>query len=148
VRGTLEGHDGRLLSVVWSHDGATLASGGTDGKVRVWTFESGRVVDHQIVSIPGLIPGSLAFHPRHRNLWVSGSGGFIAILAPDTYEHKASLIFTQTGSAIFTPDGRYRVEGDIGDALWQRVGLHRFELGKVDPYLPHPARLPDDWRIA
>jgi WD40 repeat protein/3',5'-cyclic AMP phosphodiesterase CpdA len=147
VLGELEGHDGHLLSVVWSWDGTLLASGGTDGKVRVWAFGHGQVLDHRVVGIPGLIPGSLAFHPRNRSLWVSGSGGFIAILAPDTYEHRASVIFTQTGSAIFTPDGRYRVEGEIGDALWQRVGLHRFELGRVDRYLPHPARLADEWRV-
>ena len=146
VMGMLEGHH-RLLSVVWSSDGGFLASGGSDGKVRVWAVKGTQIVEHHVVSIPGLIPGSLTFHPKHRSLWVSGSGGFIAILAPETYEHQASLIFARRGSAIFTPDGRYRVEGDIGDVLWQRVGLHRFELGKIDPYLPHPARLPDDWKL-
>jgi hypothetical protein len=102
---------------------------------------------HAVISLRGLIPRALAFHPKHGTLWVSGLGGFIAILAPDTFEHCASLILTDTGSAIFTPDGRYRVEGDIGDVLWQRVGLHRFKLGKLDPYLPHPMQLPDDWRL-
>ncbi len=140
---TLESNSGPVSSVTWSSEGGRLASGSVDGKVRVWDAIEPRAV----VALRGLIPRALAFDPRHRALWVSGEGGVIAILAPETFEHCASLILTDTGSAIFTPEGRYRVEGDIGEALWQRVGLHRFKLGRLDPYLRHPSRLPNDWRF-
>ena len=42
----------------------------------------------------------------------------------------------------FTPDGRYKLGGDIAGSFWHVIGLCRFEPGELDPYLPH-LRVPD-----
>lgn len=50
------------------------------------------------------------------------------------------------GWAAFTPDGRYKIKGDIQGAFWHVVGLCRFEPGELDNHLPEgkKLRLPDD----
>jgi hypothetical protein len=37
------------------------------------------------------------------------------------------------GWAAFTPDGRFKMGGDIAGAFWHVVGLVRFEPGEIDP---------------
>ncbi len=43
---------------------------------------------------------------------------------------------TAEGWVAFTPTGHYRVSGDLGGAFWYVIGLCRFELGELDPFLP------------
>jgi hypothetical protein len=40
----------------------------------------------------------------------------------------------------FTPDGRYRAGGEVRGAFWHVIGLCRFEVGELDPYLSSPLR--------
>jgi hypothetical protein len=46
--------------------------------------------------------------------------------------------------AWFTPDGRYKLGGDLAGSFWHVIGFCRFKPGELDPYLPSPLRLPDD----
>ena len=55
----------------------------------------------------------------------------------------AILLPTPEGWAAFTPDGRYKLGGDIAGSFWHVIGLCRFDPGELDPYLPH-LRVPDD----
>lgn len=41
-------------------------------------------------------------------------------------------------------DGRYKMSGHLGSACSYVIGLCCFELGKFDPHLLQPLRLPDD----
>jgi WD40 repeat protein len=46
-----------------------------------------------------------------------------------------SLLALPNGWAAMSPDGRLRVGGDTAGAVWQVVGLCRFEPGELDAYL-------------
>ncbi|MCA9711908.1 MAG: hypothetical protein KDK70_39085, partial [Myxococcales bacterium] len=59
----------------------------------------------------------------------------------------ASLMGTGRGWAVITPEGGYKTSGDVSDVLWQRIGLCRFELDELDPWLPQSRRLPPRWRL-
>ena len=48
---------------------------------------------------------------------------------------------------VITPEGGYKTSGDVSDVLWQRIGLCRFELDELDPWLPQSRRLPPRWRL-
>ena len=56
----------------------------------------------------------------------------------------AILVHLPQGWVAYTPDGCYKLGGDIGGGFWHVIGLCRFEPGELDPYLPTPLRLPDD----
>ena len=38
---TLEGHQGQVLSIAYSHDGQLLASGSADETIKLWHLETG-----------------------------------------------------------------------------------------------------------
>ncbi len=95
-----EGHTNWVMSVPFSPDGQTLASGSSDNTVRLWEVATGRC---------------------------------LAVLLP-----------CPEGWAAFTPDGRYKLGGDIAGAFWFALDLCRFEPGELDPYLPESPRIPDD----
>jgi hypothetical protein len=54
------------------------------------------------------------------------------------------LVPLPQGWVAYTPDGRYKLGGDIGSGFWHVIGLCRFEPGELNQYLPTPLRLPDD----
>jgi WD40 repeat protein len=94
-----ERHTHAVVSVAFSPDGKTLASGSSDTTVRLWDVATARCL--------------------------------------------ATLLATPEGWVAFTPDGRYKLGGDIAGSFWHVIGLCRFEPGELDPYLPH-LRVPDD----
>ena len=48
------------------------------------------------------------------------------------------------GWVAFTPAGRYKLSGSIAGGFWYGIGLCRFEVGELDPYLPHLCLVPVD----
>jgi len=48
----------------------------------------------------------------------------------------ATLMATAEGWVAFTPNGRYRLNGNLGGGFWYVVGLCWFEPGEIDPFLP------------
>jgi hypothetical protein len=65
-------------------------------------------------------------------VWNSTTGALLAEL----------LAFSDGGYAVLLPDGSYKLEGHPGaSSPWWIIGLRRFALGELDPYLPEIRRL-------
>ncbi|MCP3963492.1 MAG: hypothetical protein GY719_37125, partial [bacterium] len=77
-----------------------------------------------------LVSGSLDKTVR---LWVVASGRCLVILG-----------HLPEGWVAYTPEGRYKLGGEIAGGFWHSINLCRFEPGELDPYLPEPLRMPDD----
>ncbi|WP_437923811.1 pentapeptide repeat-containing protein [Sorangium sp. So ce291] len=54
----------------------------------------------------------------------------------------AVLVSLPSGWVAFSPDGRYKLGGDMAGAFWHEIRGCRFEPGELDPFLPVALRIP------
>ena len=114
----------------------TLASGSDDNTVRLWDVATGcslRAFEGHTSCVT-----SVAFSPDGLTLASASDDGTIRLWDVATARCLAILLATPEGWAAFTPDGRYKIGGDIAGSFWHVIGLCRFEPGELDPYLPEP----------
>lgn len=137
---TLDRHDGRLWSVAFSASGDSLATGGDDLLVRVWDTASGRL-RHTLAGHTRRV-WSVAFSPTADLLASAGDDGVVILW--EGGERRMTLLGLAEGWAALSPDGRYKVEGEPAGQFWHVVGMSRFELGELDPYLPGVRQVPLD----
>ncbi|MEV0820494.1 TIR domain-containing protein [Nonomuraea rubra] len=137
---TLDGHEGRLWSMAYDASGERLATGGDDTLVRVWETATGRLL-HTLGGHARRI-WSVAFSPAEDLLASAGDDGLVILWASG--ERRATLLGLPEGWAALAPDGRYKVHGEPGGQFWHVVGMSRFELGELDPYLPGVRQVPLD----
>lgn len=136
----LEGHTNRITSVAWRPDGSGLATGSLDATVRLWSThgDSPRVLEGHTNAV-----SNIAWSPDGKMIASSSRDGTIYLWSVERERCFAIFMATRSGWIAFTPDGRYKLEGDVAGSFWHVVGLCRFELGELDLRLPIDARLHD-----
>jgi WD40 repeat protein len=106
--------------VAWSPDGATVATGGNDGTVRLWDARTGNL-QHSLLAEWAV--NVLAFHPNSRILLTGTSGQ--GVLLWDVASGQRLPPEPQFGDAVFaatfSPDGSLFAGGDSGFAarVWE-----------------------------
>ncbi|WP_239330805.1 TIR domain-containing protein [Frankia sp. CiP3] len=142
----LSGHVDRLWTGALSPDGRLLATAGDDLDVKLWDVVTGLPV----AALAGHTRRvwSVAFSPDGRLLASCGDDGTTRLWrlddpgGSDASPHLV-LVGLPDGWAAMAPDGRYKMSGDLGAQIWHVVGLRRFELGELDPYLGEVYQVPD-----
>ncbi|MFG1680212.1 TIR domain-containing protein [Nonomuraea sp. NPDC049269] len=137
---TLDKHAGRLWSVAFDATGERLATGGDDLMVRVWDTATGR----ELRTLAGHTRRvwSVAFSPAADLLASAGDDGVVILWAGA--ERRATLLGLPEGWAALAPDGRYKIQGEVSGQFWHVIGMSRFELGELDPYLSGVRQVPLD----
>ncbi len=129
-----------MWSVAFDASGRHLATGGDDLLVRVWDTATGRP-RHTLAGHARRVL-SVAYSPASDLLASAGDDGVVILW--EGGERRATLLGLAEGWAALAPDGRYKVQGDFAGQFWHVVGMSRFELGELDPYLPGVRQVPLD----
>jgi len=107
---TLEGHEDKVRSVVFSLDGNTLVSGGCDHTVRLWNVETGTCIrnfgkhENWVLKVAYAPNGEMvasASADRMVRLWSVESGECVKVL-----EHPR-----QTAGVVYSPNGAQMATG-------------------------------------
>ena len=117
---TLEGHTDDVISVTFSPDGKTLASGSDDRTVRLWDVNTGQVKTTLRDHTSGVT--SVVYSPDGKTL-ASGSGDrTVKLWDVNTGQVKTSLRDHTSGvtSVVYSPDGKTLASGsdDRTVRLW------------------------------
>ena len=123
----LRGHTGRVLSVSFSPNGKTLASGGADATVRLWNVDTGNLLKTLSGHAGGVL--SVSFSPDGKTLASGSVDGSVWLWDIE----MGSLLKTFEGhkgnveSVRFLPDGRMIVGSSLDGAilLWNTSVIKR-----------------------
>ncbi len=138
----LHQHTDRLWAAAFNPAGDLLATAGDDLAIRLWDPASGRHL-HTLTGHTRSI-WSLAFNPDGTVLASGGDDGTTRLWSVDADRAAltAVLLGLPEGWAALTPDGRYKLEGDVGGQFWHVIGMCRFETGELDEHVSEIRQLP------
>ncbi|BGP57761.1 hypothetical protein JCM8202_002413 [Rhodotorula sphaerocarpa] len=141
----LSGHQDSVTSAAWSHDGALVATGGMDGRVRIWKARrpSSDVAWEDagwefLIGLEGPDEVNwLDWHPKGNVLLAGGADGTVWVwnLPSGTTMHVLSGHVTPVTCGRFTPDGKKIVTAseDSTLILWDpRTGEAIHKLTSAD----------------
>ncbi len=132
--GLLKGQKTVIRSIAFSPDGALLASASDDRTIALWSVASEKRL--RLFKGHKDAVSSVAFSPDGATLASASRDGTVCLWNIATGLCLATLFGTRKGWVTFRPDGRYKVQGNMGGAFWHTSGLCRFEVGELDAYLP------------
>ncbi len=119
-KATLEGHHSDVMSVSWSPDGRTLASGSFDDTVKLWDVATGQV-KATLTGHDGSV-GDVSWSPDGRTLASGSSDDTVKLWDVATRQVKATLTGHRSAvlSVSWSPDGRTLASGSFDDTvkLW------------------------------
>jgi WD40 repeat protein len=98
----------------------------------------------EVVVVSGDLAESVAFSPTGDLLASASDDRSIRLWRPQSGTWVATLIPLADGWAVLTPDGRYKLEGNVAGEFWYVAGLCRFEPGELDDFIPSIRRIPAD----
>ncbi len=140
----LRGHKSRVSSVAFDSSGKLLASGSEDNTVRLWEVEGKKE--------PKVLRGhesrvySVAFDSSGKLLASGSRDNTVRLWEVATGRCMAILLHLPEGWVIYTPAGRYKLGGDVGNNFWHVINLCRFAPGELDEFIPN-LRMPMDESI-
>ncbi|MGH3718365.1 MAG: TIR domain-containing protein [Pseudonocardiaceae bacterium] len=137
----LRQHTQRLWTAAFNPSGNLLATAGDDLMIRLWDPRSGR----NLHTLPGHTRSvwSVTFSPSGDLLATGGDDGTTRLwsVTSDPPELRLTLLGLPEGWAALAPDGRYKLEGNVGGQFWNVINMCRFETGELDSYLPEVRQL-------
>jgi WD40 repeat protein len=130
----LHGHRGEINALAFSPDGATLASGGEDGAIRLWSTRDGRLLD-TLTGRSAL--WVLAFSPDGKQLFSGGDEHGAQLWSLATRSARALPAADLVYSGAFSDDGRWLAWSAgghkanvlaLGDGAIRSLGGHRADV--------------------
>lgn len=114
---TLVGHTQEVQSVAFSPDGQTLASGSTDGTVKLWNVNTGKAFRTLFGHTDSV--WSVAIAPDGKTLASGSWDRTVKLWNLETGELQRTLNghSKQVYSVAFSPDGRILASGDLGGTI-------------------------------
>ncbi len=134
LKSTFKGHSGDVVSVAFSPDGQTLASGSRDRTIKLWNPHTGHLLHNLTQDCGAGWKGwaeSIAISPDGQTI-ASGSDDEIKVWNLHTEELLHNLTFgywhSRVNSVAFSPDGLTLVGGIANHPIIKVLNLHTGEL--------------------
>ena len=146
---SFKGHPNPVMSLVFSHDGHVLASasgtyGAPTGEVRLWEFESGRLL-HTLTE-PNLAIVTVAFSPDDKTLASGGTnwretgvtGGLVTLWDVQTGKRRLTLpaFPSYVHAVLFAPTGTRLATASVSSDNDAKVTIWNSETGTQLETLP------------
>lgn len=106
------GHSSRILAFAISPDNRTLATGGQEGYVKLWDFETGKELKTFNTTQDGMIT-SMCFCPDGKRLALGfgsgGHGGYVILIDLQTGRESPAIAHDElvVSNIVFSREGRY-----------------------------------------